>query len=306
MVRPVLLVVNRRKPRVLTALDEVRSIINAHSRVVLEVGADDAPVADLKGAGLIMVLGGDGTILSQARRFADAGIPIVGVNFGHLGYLTSFDLDSLRDHAARLLTGDGLRAHERMRMKVEVRRAGGGGGGEGGKVIFSGAAMNDVVITAGPPYRMIEVDHRVAGTDVRTIRGDGVVVATPIGSTAYNVSAGGPIVSPELRAMIVTAIAAHSLSFRPLVVESSAGIELTLSRGNRVIGCNQQDAQAGRGGTTLVLDGQVMHPMAEGDVVALKRHDRDVLLVRNPSDGYWQTLVQKMHWAAPPGATGGA
>ncbi len=296
MARPVLLVVNRRKPRVLEALDAVRQIINKHSTIAMEIEANGAPVPDTKNAELIMVLGGDGTLLAQARRFAHTGIPLVGVNLGHLGYLTGFDLDTLGVHAKAMLTSKKLETHQRMLMRAEIRH--------GGKAVFSGAAMNDVVITAGPPYRMIEIGLRIADTDVRVIRGDGVVVATPIGSTAYNVSAGGPIVSPELEAMIVTAIAAHSLSFRPIVVEAASGIELSVLRANLVKGCAPDDSEEdGRAGTTLVLDGQVMHPIIEGDTVSLRRHPQSVHLVKDPDDGYWDTLVAKMHWAAPPGAS---
>ncbi|MCA9282647.1 MAG: NAD(+)/NADH kinase, partial [Phycisphaerales bacterium] len=255
-----------------------------------------ATVTDTKGAEIIMVLGGDGTLLAQARRFADTGLPLVGVNLGHLGYLTGFDLDTLSVHAGTMLTSKTLETQERMLMSAEIRRH--------GKTVFKSAAMNDVVITAGPPYRMIEIGLRIADTDVRVIRGDGVVVATPIGSTAYNVSAGGPIVSPELEAMIVTAIAAHSLSFRPIVVEAASGIELAVLRANLVKDRDDHDeVEDGRGGTTLVLDGQVMHPVLEGDVISLTRHSQGVRLVKDPDDGYWETLVAKMHWAAPPGAS---
>lgn len=295
MPRPVLLVVNRRKPRVIEALDAVRAIINKHASIALEVDAHGPDPADTQGAELIMVLGGDGTLLAQSRRFAHTGLPMVGVNFGHLGYLTSFDLDTLALHAGPMLTARDLECRNRMLMRAEIHRQ--------GKVVFQSAAMNDAVITAGPPYRMIEIALRIAGTDVRAIRGDGVVVASPIGSTAYNVSAGGPIVSPELEAMIITAIAAHSLSFRPIVVEADAGIELGVLRANAVKGCSQQELLSGRGGTTLVIDGQEMHPLMEGDIVALTRHTQTVRLVKDPDDGYWETLVQKMHWAAPPGAS---
>lgn len=296
MPRPVLLVVNRRKQRVLEALDAVRAIINKHASIALEVEANGAPVPDTRDAELIMVLGGDGTLLAQARRFAHTGLPLVGVNLGHLGYLTGFDLDTLGVHAKAMLSGKHLETQQRMLMSAEIRRA--------GATVFSSAAMNDVVITAGPPYRMIEIGLRIADTDVRVIRGDGVVVATPIGSTAYNVSAGGPIVSPELDAMIVTAIAAHSLSFRPIVVEASSGIELSVLRANLVKDCGGEEGEEdGRAGTTLVLDGQVMHPVLEGDVVSLTRHPQSVHLVKDPDDGYWDTLVAKMHWAAPPGAS---
>jgi NAD+ kinase len=128
-----------------------------------------------------------------------------------------------------------------------------------------------------------------------TVNGDGMIVSTPTGSTAYNVSAGGPIVSPDVDALVITPIAAHSLSFRPIVVGAASRIELIMNR------VNSSGADGGGcAGTTLVLDGQVVCPLAEGDRVVLGLDPRPVRFVRNPRGGYWTTLTEKMHWAAPP------
>jgi NAD+ kinase len=126
------------------------------------------------------------------------------------------------------------------------------------------------------------------------VSGDGMIVSTPTGSTAYNVSAGGPIVGPGVDAMTITPIAAHSLSFRPIVVGADSRVELLMLRVN----AGRADGQAT--GTTLVMDGQVSTPLAAGDRITLTRDARPVYFVRNPLGGYWRTLIDKMHWAASP------
>jgi len=147
-------------------------------------------------------------------------------------------------------------------------------------------AINDCVITAGHPFRMIEMQLSFDGNVGPAMTGDGVIVSTPVGSTAYNVSAGGPIVHPALDAIIITPIAAHSLAFRPIVVSAGAVIEVKVLRANE--------------GTTLVLDGRVTVPLKVGQSIRARRDDRRARFVANPSSTYWQILLQKMRWAAPP------
>ncbi len=155
-------------------------------------------------------------------------------------------------------------------------------------------ALNDAVVTAGPPYRMIALTIRIDGQPGPQVAGDGLIVATPIGSTAYNVSAGGPIISPDVSAMVVTPIAPHSLSFRPIVVAGSSTIELTLDRVN-----DQDDLDGPAGGTSLVLDGQLAVRLHAGQRVLIRQNPRQARFVRNPRSSYWHTLIDKMRWAAP-------
>lgn len=295
MSRPVLLLVNRSKPNVLDALDEVRSILNKHSSIVAELDtAGDAPIDDAKGAGLIMVLGGDGTLLSQARRTVHLGLPMVGVNFGHLGFLAEYDLDSLRTQAEYLLSGNSLECRNRLMLSVTVCSS------DDSTPRFSGVALNDCAITAGPPFRMIEMHLSLDSVSGPRIKGDGVIVSTPTGSTAYSVSAGGPIISPSVEAIAITPIAAHSLGFRPLVVAGKTRITMSMLRANSSVDCADEDVE----GTTLVLDGQVLHPLRTGDTLRFSRHERPLRLVRNPKRSYWSTLMHKMLWAAQPGQNG--
>ena len=289
MARAVLLLVNREKPRVCGALDDIRRLLERHGSVAAELDTGGPALADAMGADLVMVLGGDGTLLSEARRCADLGLPIIGVNLGTLGFLAEFDLDALERQAARLIGGGELDLRERMLIRASRRRDGAGADD------FAGIAVNDAVVTAGPPYRMIELGVTINDAECPTMKGDGVVVATAAGSTAYSVSAGGPILAPDVDAMSIAPIAAHSLAYRPIVVGGSSKIELTVRRANT--------DDAGGAGTSLVLDGQEMQALALGDRILLERDPRRLRVVQNPETRYWQTLSRKMHWAVSPGAS---
>lgn len=288
MPRSVLLLVSRSKPQVADAVPEVRSLIEKHGRLASELEVSAEPLREACGADLIMVLGGDGALLSQARRCLDLGLPLIGVNLGYLGFLSEFDMPALRQQASALLGNGKLELRERMLIEVAVQRTAAG-------AVFTGLAMNDCVITAGPPYRMIELGMTIDGDEGPGLRGDGVIVSTPAGSTAYSVSAGGPIVSPEIPSLTVTPIAPHSLAFRPIVLPASSRIELRLLKANA--GWPPADAE----GTTLILDGQVHCTLRTGDHISVRRHPTPVHLVRNTRSTYWQALVQKMHWAVRPG-----
>lgn len=309
MPRSVLLLVNRSKPQVADALPMVRDLIARHGRLAAEFDAASTPLIASEfsaGTDLIMVLGGDGTLLSQARRCVSLGLPLIGVNLGKLGFMAEFDLDALRRQAPALLGSGPLSLADRTMIQADVYRP--ASTSHPDHPAFSGLALNDCVITAGPPYRMIELGLRLGGVEGPILRGDGVIVSTPVGSTGYSISAGGPIVSPELDSLSITPIAAHSLSFRPIVVSSRTPIELTVIRSNTVRNAGLWDNGGGISteqpapmGTTLVLDGQVLRPVSEGERIVLRGHDRPIRLVRNPESSYWGTLVRKLHWARPAG-----
>lgn len=277
------------RPRVLLCYDpsrkdvaahaeEVRGIIAQHAELVATInagddGADDAPEADLA-----VVLGGDGTLLHHARRFVDRELPLVGVNFGRLGFLAEFDLKSLRKHAADLFN-DSRSVRKAMMLEAALLDA-----NDQPRSVH--LAINDAVITAGAPFRMIELCIGLDSSDGPYLSGDGVILSTPTGSTAYNVSAGGPIVAPGVEAIIITPLSPHSLAFRPLVVNGDLEVTIEVRRANP--------------GTTLVLDGQESVPLNAGDRVRVRRHSRAARFVSNPSMSYWRVLLDKMRWAAPP------
>lgn len=298
MPRSVLLIANLSKPGVAAALAEVRALLAAHGKPVGEI-TDVARGAGAPQADLAVVLGGDGTILAAARRFAEDRLPLLGVNFGKVGFLADFDLDALRRQASDLFgQSKPLPVRERMRLRVGVVRA-----SNPGREEDAGIAVNEALITAGPQFRMISMDIAFDGEPGASLTGDGVIVATPTGSTAYNVSAGGPIVSPDVRGIVITPLAAHSLSFRPVVAPASSRIDVTIrpfETSERSIAGPDGHPQAAPA-PTLVIDGQSLTPLAGGDRVSLREHDRPVRLVINDETTYWRTLIQKMHWASTLG-----
>lgn len=286
MSRRVLLLVNRDKPDAAHAAAQVRALIASRGACVAELDAVQSaePLTDAHGAQLIVVLGGDGTLISQARRCAALQLPILGVNVGRLGFLAEYDLASLREQAAFVFGDDPLPTRELRQLRAQVHAH------AARSPHFEAAAINEAVVNAGPPYRMISMALRIGREDGPTVTGDGLIVSTPTGSTAYNVSAGGPILAPELDAMVITPIAAHTLAFRPVVVPIDTRIELAILRANA----------AGPHGTSLSLDGQLNCPLREGDRVTIARDPRTIRFVRNPLASYWATLIDKLHWAAPP------
>ncbi len=312
MGRRVLLLFNKNKPEVLEAIDEVRALIRSAGTIVAELDASDQPPGpEVLGTGkdapdLIVVLGGDGTLLSQSRRCVSLGLPMLGVNLGKLGFMAEFDVPALRDQAPSLFDGRPLRLQDRPMLHVSVfGPVSPGIARPAARPRFTGLALNDAVVTAGPPFRMISITMSIDGQEGPSVSGDGLIISTPIGSTAYNVSAGGAIVSPDVDAMAITPIAAHSLSFRPIVVSGSSTVELLLNHVNSDVRPDEGGEAPGRrvaggGGTTLVLDGQALTRLERGDRVRLRKHDVPVRFVRNPKGSYWATLIQKMHWAAPP------
>lgn len=283
MGKSVLIVVNSAKPEAAAAAPEIRAQIEKHGRVVAVLTEEDHGDEHHRGADLVVTLGGDGTMLAQARRCADLGIPLLGVNFGKLGFIAEFNQASLAQQAEALF-GD---AEPDCRVLGLVHAAVHRDGAPEPEVRALG--LNECVITAGPPYRMIELSMTIDGDAGPTLRGDGIIICSPVGSTAYNLSAGGPILSPQVDALAITPIAPHSLAFRPIVVPGASRIELTLLRVNEE-----------RPGTSLLVDGGSVVPLKRGDRVAIFRHDKPVRFVRNPRANFWSTLAHKLHWAAPP------
>lgn len=290
----VLLIANRHKVHVNEAMSAFRPWLAERAEIVADLGVYEELPDGLEDADLALVFGGDGTMIGQARRLVDLGVPIVGINFGHLGFLAPFKLDHVKEDWDLLAGGEFQLSR---RVLLDARLSAGpcaidaSTGHIEGEVIFESLAMNDVVITAGPPYRIIEMEltvnpHRKHNRTGTAFGGDGVIVSTPTGSSAYNLSAGGPIVSPDVDAMVVTPICAHSLSFRPTVLNAEDQVCVRLNRANE--------------GSTLVIDGQVSTPIAAGSFLHVRTYKRRLKVVINPRMTYWKTLSRKMHWAATP------
>lgn len=287
----VLLIPNSSKHAAMAALPAFRAWLAERATIVAEM--DSAVVLEnarrLPEADFALVLGGDGTLLSVARAFVEAQLatPILGVNFGKLGFLAEFSLDEVREHWHFLARGE-FHVRNRLLLDVSVYPADADGDARPSVHLFG---MNDAVINAGAPFRMVDIQLFIDADETRdaaaaTFSGDGVVVATPAGSTAYNLSAGGPILSPGAEVMCVTPLNPHSLAFRPIVVPATADIRLRLLRSNA--------------GSALVVDGQTSIPLTDGQRVHITRSRKVVRLVQNPDRSYWETLAGKLHWAARP------
>jgi NAD+ kinase len=222
---------------------------------------------------ILIVLGGDGTLLSAARALGGQRVPILAVNLGGLGFLTSVTLDELYPLLEQVLAGK-HRTSERMMLDAEILRDGQSSGRQ--------CALNDAVGNKGAIARMLDFDVSVNGDAVGRYRADGIIVATPTGSTAYSLAAGGPIMDPDLDAFIITPICPHMLTNRPLVIPGSARVEL--------------DFAAADDPVYITLDGQIGFELKANDRVAITKSANRVALVRPPSKTYFEVLRSKLRW----------
>jgi len=221
---------------------------------------------------VVVVMGGDGTMLSIARELASTGTPLIGINQGRLGFLTDITVDDMFDAVAEILSGQYV-AEERILLNGQVRRA--------GERVFQATAFNDVVVGKGASGRVIDLEIAINSEFVNSQRADGLIVTSPTGTTAYALSAGGPIVHPTLEAVALVPICPHTLSARPIVVSSHSRIELTLTHA---------------GDARVHFDGQTHFDLASGDHVWIVRANRPITLLHPHSYSYYDTLRQKLHW----------
>ena len=244
------------------------------------VGVDLSADSDLSclEADLALVLGGDGTVLHTARRMGDCPIPVLGVNLGRLGFLTELapeaTCERLGDLAARRYTVENL-------MTLDGTLA----PGDPSSPPMHFRALNDAVLRAAPPFSIVEVGVRIDGEEVIAYRGDGLILATPVGSTAHSLSAGGPILPPDAHMFVLTPICAHTLTQRPLVDSANKAFEL---------------APTGEGATQLVIDGQIQLPLRAGDRVLVRRGRSPFPMVRLPGQSFYRTLRDKLGWGVVP------
>ncbi|MEZ4451187.1 MAG: NAD(+)/NADH kinase [Nannocystaceae bacterium] len=226
---------------------------------------------------LVIALGGDGTLLRASRWAAAIGVPVVGVNLGDLGFLAAFRADDLGACLDAAIAGE-LCWEPRLRMKVEVRRD--------GRVLTSDIACNDAYIKHGDNPRLLALATEVGGQTMATYKADGLIICTPMGSTAYNLAAGGPIVGPGTQVLTITPICPHSLTHRPVVVAAEAEIVITYA------GPSEQAA------AFLTVDGQRSVALQLGDAVVISC-DADPLMVVPPEHNVFQVLATKLGWSGP-------
>jgi NAD+ kinase len=223
-------------------------------------------------ADLLIVLGGDGTLLSMARAVGDLGVPIMGVNLGGLGFLTATTLDEMLPSLEAMIQGR-MVVEERMMLTARVIR--------NGAAVCEHMALNDMVITKSAMARIISLAVSVEGQYATAYRADGLIISTPTGSTAYSLSAGGPIVFPTVEAVVLTPICSHTLTNRPLVLPGSHKIEVTVQSDQEIM---------------LTVDGQVGVGLRERDVVEIVRPAARMRLVRFPQKDFFSVLRTKLKW----------
>lgn len=227
----------------------------------------------VENADLIVVLGGDGTMISTARMVGDHEVLVLGINYGSLGYLTDFRIEEMTPALEAILKGE-YDIDPRVMLAAEHWR--------GEEMLAKGRVLNDVVINKAALARIIEIEVRLNQLYVNSFRADGLIVATPTGSTAYNLSAGGPIIYPSMNAVVLTPICPFTLTNRPIVIPDTAVVELKLLNENE--------------GVVLTLDGQIGHTLRSGDCVRIRKSRTTFNLVQPPNRNYFDVLRNKLKW----------
>jgi NAD+ kinase len=228
----------------------------------------------------IVVVGGDGTLLAVARDLAEFQTPLIGINQGQLGFMTDIALQSFETDLAAVLRGEYVLEHRSMLLGTLLRN---------GQVIATALALNDAVISRGASASMVDVSVSVGGTNAYRLRADGLIIATPTGSTAYSLSANGPIVHPSVGGFVIVPIAPQTLSNRPIVLPDDCVIDITL-----------EASRTGTMGSTASFDMQQWQSLQAGDVVRIAKSPLTTVLVHPHSYDYYNTLRQKLHWTYNP------
>lgn len=260
----------KKKCKVIVA-DEAKAFV-AKKKNVKAVPKEELPVH----CDMIIVFGGDGTFLSIARQMIWKSVPILGVNLGQLGFLTEVKVEEVYEALEGVVRGK-YSVQERSMLEACVKRA--------GKELFCLPVLNDVVITKSAIARVIDFQLSLNGVPVARLKADGLIASTPTGSTAYSLAAGGPIVHPQVGAMVITCICPHSLNVRPLVIPDSANAEVELL---------QKD-----GDIMLTLDGQFGYELHQGDKISITKYKRHtVMIVQSPNRDYFELLRTKLSLGA--------
>ena len=269
-----------KKGPVAEAIEDFSDFLKGEAQIICGCYLEKCTAEVIRESDFAVVLGGDGSIISAARALSEAKVPVIGVNFGKLGFLAEFSVSEFKSQCGNIFSGQAP-IEKRMMLGCHVAEAPGAGGEK-----FYSKAVNDVFIAAGPPFRVIELQIAVDGQHVASCVGDGLIVSTPTGSTAYNLSTGGPILAGSMEAMVITPICPHSLSFRTIVIDAGSEVEIRCTRVNE--------------GTTACIDGQVSVGLSPDDRVRVVRENSSFLVVNNPLRTRWDTLATKLGWAKPP------
>ncbi|MBI5778692.1 MAG: NAD(+)/NADH kinase [Planctomycetes bacterium] len=274
----VILIGDRKKEHINNVVNELQPWLNKQQVKIAAVDLTNRLDLSKARADLIIVLGGDGSILSTARRLHNNPIPVIGVNLGKFGFLAEYSLEELKESFSQIITRR-LKTSSLMMLDCLINR--------GNKKEGPFIALNDVVVTRGSISRMVYFRLFIDGKEITVFGADGVIISTPVGSTAYSLSAGGPLVSPETQSLIITPICAHTLSMRTLVLPPDSTVELQLAdgSGHEII---------------LTVDGQVSMYLHQSDRITLKKSRAAFRLVRSGQRSFYETLREKLHWGGQP------
>jgi NAD+ kinase len=274
----ILIVAPPAAPRVQAARAELISLVRASAGLHLAEVIEEQPAAGTGfDADLAIVLGGDGAILRACRWFGERQVPILGVNLGRLGFLADLSPQEFRERIGCLERRE-FQIVSHLMFACEHRRADG--------TTSHSLGLNEVAVLAGASLAMIDVELTIDGERVTTYSGDGVIISTPVGSTAHSLSAGGPILRQNLPAFVITPVCPHTLTNRPLVDDANCTYTLRVP--------------AAPDGVTLVVDGQIKEPLASGDTVTVRKASVCLQLVRISGHSYYGTLHRKLGWGGQP------
>ncbi|WP_027417561.1 NAD(+)/NADH kinase [Aneurinibacillus terranovensis] len=275
------IVINKDKENALSVARELVRLLEGKKagvyidqRVANHIGRQDLslPVADFhRDVDIVFVLGGDGTLLGVARELAPYEIPILGINLGHLGFLSEAEPDDLPHAVDQILNGQ-FYVEQRMMLEAEVIRK--------GQRIHPSVALNDIGIAKGSFNRMIKCTVFVDDLYAATFNGDGVIVSTPTGSTAYSLSAGGPIVVPYINAIVLTPVAPHSLTTRPIVLPAEEEIHITVDATHQDMG--------------MTIDGQLGYPLQVNDEIVIRRSPYATPLIKWKARSFFEVVRKKL------------
>ncbi|MGH9675652.1 MAG: NAD(+)/NADH kinase [Candidatus Acidiferrum sp.] len=271
----ILVLGNGHRPGVAAAAEQLVPFLRQHAEVVCVDLFQERALCDLK-ADVTLVLGGDGAILRTARQMAYHQTPVLGVNLGKLGFLADLTLDEVRAFFPRVVQGE-YRITEHLMLECSVVER------EKPRTMLG---LNEIAIQTDPPFHMLELDLIVDNEIVAGYSGNGLIISTPIGSTAHSLSAGGPILGQELDAFVITPICPHTLTNRPVVDSAEKEYLIAIRKASS--------------GATLVVDGQEFIKLVPGQIVTVRRAPVRFRLVKVPGHGYYQTLRDKLRWGTPP------
>ncbi len=247
----------------------------ATAKLVDKPAPNSLPIVDIgKQIDLAIVIGGDGTLLNVARNLADWQVPLIGVNLGRLGFLTDIPAENMLPDIGRMLDGD-YETEQRFMLSATIQRQ--------GKIVHSSNAFNDVIVNKSQLARLIEFETYLDGEFVNGMAADGIIIATPTGSTAYALSAGGPLLHPTLPAIVLVPICPHTLSDRPIVVNSDSVVEIVMTR--------TKDQRA-----HVTLDGQLNYPLQDEDRISVRRAQHSICLWHPSGRNHYDVLRTKLHW----------